>query len=77
MTEILGQGFNREELREELRRAEVALRDLHDERRATLGQTNLHIDSWSIKTLQEQFAGEEQRLAAQIAALKLRLAAGK
>jgi hypothetical protein len=77
MSDLLGQAFDRDEMQAELRRAESALADLHVERRATLGQPNLHVDAWSIKSLQDQFAAEEQRLAAQIAALKLRLAAGK
>lgn len=77
MSDLLERTFNREEMSAELRRLEVALADLHEERRATLGQPNLHIDSWSIKALQDQFAADEQRLAAQIAALKLRLATGK
>lgn len=77
MSDLLGQAYDREEMLAELRRVEVALADLHAERQATLGQPNLHIDSWTIKAQQDQFAADEQRLAAQIAALKLRLAAGK
>ena len=56
--------MNGEELATALRQARAQLQDLDEERRATLGQTGVHLDAGEVAALRAAWDRDEQELRA-------------
>lgn len=63
-------GLSRDQLREELKRAETDLEDVLEMRLFTLGQTNLHIGVVRLHSLQSKWDRDEERLRHRIGTIK-------
>ncbi|MDA8217550.1 MAG: hypothetical protein M0Z94_08050 [Dehalococcoidales bacterium] len=66
-----------ETIEERLRRLKDTLSDLDYERRATLGQTGVHIGAKEVAKLRASWRRDEERLLAEIEALTAQLAASE
>lgn len=67
-TELLE--MNREQLRAEMDKSLVALKDLEELRQGFLGQTGVHIGMRVLKSARRQFEQEEVRLKERVALLQ-------
>lgn len=62
--------MNREQLRAEMDKSLVALKDLEELRQGFLGQTGVHISMRVLKSARRQFEQEEVRLKERVALLQ-------
>ncbi|MGE5228836.1 MAG: hypothetical protein ACM3MJ_03855 [Deltaproteobacteria bacterium] len=67
-------GMDPEQLREALKRAELELEDVEEERDFTLGQTGVHIGANELARLRRAWERDETRLRERMAAISARLA---
>lgn len=65
-----------EELQAELRKAQEALADLEEERRAFLGQTGVHIGVRILQSFRRQVERDEARIKERIASIERLLGSG-
>jgi hypothetical protein len=70
------EGLSKDELLQELQKAEAELEDLEEMRRFTLGQTGVHIGALRLKSMRAAWEREGTNLRQRIEAIKALLARG-
>jgi hypothetical protein len=68
------EGLNKDELQQELKKAEAELEDLEEMRRFTLGQTGVHLEALRLRSMQAVWKREEALLRQRIEAINALLA---